>query len=409
MKVLFPYLGRWQAPNRSRYHQLIRQICLLGHKVHVLEAPPAAINDLSFTHADKGGAPGRLEGLSLTELHAAPLARAFLRMSFPRAKLLKKGIMSLSSMDQILRFVDRERIDVLLTYNLPQFPLLSRVNCHTHFDLADDLVAMLNHEGSILSYGGVAAAQKAQTALIHRADTVTVASHDLAEHVDRDVETLPNGADLDLLDRADGRKWRSKGLWPTVGFVGAFEYWVDFPLVLEVARRLPKVCFLLVGGGRRWKQVRLAIEKRRLSNVYLTGPMPQEQAMDYVAAMDVCLIPFKKNSVSHGACPLKLFEYAGSRKPIVSTRTREVGRLGKGWVAFADDAPESADAIDRFLSDSKAAARAGADGRAFVERSHDWKDLAQKFVEILGQDLALDVQEANAVKKLGTSALSAHS
>ncbi len=409
MKILFPYLGRWQAPNRSRYHQLLRQLCLLGHRIYVLEAPPAAINDLSFTHSDNGGEPNRLEGFSLTELHASRLTRAALLMRFPRVKLFKKGLMFLSSMDQVLRFVDREGIDVLLTYNLPQVLLLSRVNCHKHFDLADDLVAMLSHEGSLLSRLGVAAAaRRVQTALIQRADTVTVASQDLAERIDRDVETLPNGADLDMLDRADGRKWRSKGLWPTVGFVGAFEYWVDFSLLLEAARRLPKVCFLLVGGGRRWEQIKRAIERRRLSNVCLTGPMQQEEAMDYVAAMDVCLMPFKRSTVSNGKCPLKLFEYAGLRKPIVSTRTKGVERLGKSWVSFADDAPDFVDAIDLFLADSKAASRAGAAGRSFVEHGHDWKQLARKFVEILGQEATLDAQDADTVR-LKSRALSSQS
>jgi len=387
MKILFPYLARWRSANRSRYHQLLTQLGLLGHQVYVLMAPPMALNDISFT--DLETAHSLPKGLTLGELYAPPALRAFWRWPIPKAKLLKKGLLSLSSVAQIRRFVSKNQIDVLMAYNLPQVRLLSQVECHKHFDLADDLVAMMEMEGGwAAKAGGSAAARLAQAKMLAQADSVTVASSVLAEQLDRKVFQLPNGADLNFLDQVNGREWRARLSGPCVGFVGAFEYWVNFDLVLDVAERLSQVTFLLVGGGRRWEQVRQEVERRRLANIHLTGALPYEQAMNCAAAMDVCLVPFTRSAVSDGSCPLKLFEYAGLRKPIVSTSTREVERIGRGWIAFADQVNEFADAIEHFLCDSVAVFEAVETGRALVEQGYNWPTLARRFVESLSCESA---------------------
>jgi glycosyltransferase involved in cell wall biosynthesis len=111
--------------------------------------------------------------------------------------------------------------------------------------------------------------------------------------------------------------------------------------------------------------------------------MPYSEAMNHVAAMDVCLLPFTRDAVSDGSCPLKLFEYAALRKPIVSVSAREVKRIGDGWVAFADDAPSFAAAIESFLSNRRAAAAAGEAGRAMVESRYNWESLVRQFEDFL--------------------------
>lgn len=382
MKILFPYLARWRSANRSRYHQLINHLCRFGHQVYVLTAPPMALNDISANDITSDEKLPR--GLTVSELYAPPALRRFWRMPIPHTKLLKKGLVSLTSLSQIRQFVDREKIDVLLLYNLPQAPLMHLANCRVHFDLADDLVAMMEVEHKFIAQSGAAhLAQIVQEHMIKRATTVTVASSVLQEQFSRDVLMLPNGADLAELDQADGSVWRAKTSGPTVGFVGAFEYWVNFDLVLSVAQRLRGVNFLLVGGGRRLKYVKDEIARLGLTNVHLTGAMPYHDAMNHVAGMDVCLLPFTRDAVSDGSCPLKLFEYAVLRKPIVSTTTREVSRIGQGWIQFADDAATFAAAIENLLADRRAAEHAGEAGRAMVKQLYNWPKLTRQFEDLL--------------------------
>ena len=386
MKILFPYLARWHSANRSRYHQLLTHIARLGHDVHVLKAPPMALDDISSRDV---GSTSTTEPASLhiNELQTSPWLRSFWATSIPGTKGVKKGMLSLTSADEIRRYVDRTGIDVLLLYNLTQTVLLD-VQCHCHFDLADDLTAMMRLEHPLLSrIGGASAARSAQDRLLNRSDSVTTASRVLSSQIGCPHMLLPNGADLDELDRVDGSAWRSRGAGPTVGFVGAFEYWVDFDLVLDVAARLPRVTFLLVGGGRRWRDIGESIGTRGLTNIHLTGPAAYREAMSYVAGMDVCLLPFTRDAVSDGSCPLKLFEYAALRKPVVSTRTREVEEIGQGWIAFADDASSASAAIEHFLTNPAAASEASEMGRRVVESNYNWKALSVQFIDYLTKQL----------------------
>jgi len=387
MRILFPYLARWRSANRSRYHQLLTHLCAQGHEVVVLNAPPIALDDISAR--DIAGSASELPaGMSLDELDAPPLVRAVCGWSIPHTKLLKKGLVALSSGRQIHRLVDQSKIDVLLLYNLPQFKLVDKVNCQVHFDVADDLVGMLQAESAIVArLGGIKAARHVLSRLIERANTVSVASSVLGERFGRSALLLPNGVDLVQIDRADGKVWNGKR--PCAGFVGAFEYWVDFDLVLGAARRLPDVSFLLVGGGRRWHEVKARVEREGLQNVELTGSLPYQRAMDLAAAMDVCLLPFTRDSVSDAACPLKLFEYAALRKPIVSTRTLEVERIGRDWLTFADQESSFAEAVQAIIADPTTFTARSATGRAIVERSYTWTDLAGRFAEYLCESAAL--------------------
>ena len=387
MKILFPYLARWRSANRSRYHQLLTHIARLGHEVHVLKAPPMALDDISSR--DVGSAPNpEPEGLHIDELQTSAWLRRFWDTSIPGTKGIKKGLLSLTSADEIRRYVDRTSIDVLLLYNLTQTILLD-VHCHRHFDLADDLSAMMRLEHPLLSsLGGHSAARSAEQRLVSRSDSVSTASRVLSSQIGREHLLLPNGADLEELDR----RWREHVLstyraGPTVGFVGAFEYWVDFDLLLDVSAHLPRVTFLLVGGGRRWREISETIRKRGLSNIHLTGSLPYREAMNYVAGMDVCLLPFTRDAVSDGSCPLKLFEYAGLRKPVVSTRTREVELIGKGWISFADTAREASAAIEHLLVTPDAARELGETGRGVVERNYNWKALSVQFIDYLTKKL----------------------
>jgi len=207
MKLLFPYLARWRSANRSRYHQLLTHLCLLGHEVHVLKAPPMALDDISSRDVESRRSD--VPGLEVTEFEASPALRAFWEMRIPRSKGFKKSLLALSSIDEIRRTIARQRIDVLLLYNLSQAVLLNRVDCHQHFDLADDLVEMMQLEHPLLSsIGGRAAARKSQQRLIDRAQSVTVASGVLASRIARSTLLLPNGADVTELDGADGSEWR---------------------------------------------------------------------------------------------------------------------------------------------------------------------------------------------------------
>src|SRR5262245_12198121 len=157
----------------------------------MLTAPPIGIADISATDIASAHVrePALPQGLTVAELYAPEMLRPFFRAPIRRTKLLKKGLVSLTSIGQIRRLIEKERIDVLFLYNLPQLPLLQladQTGCRVHFDLADDLVAMMEVEDRLLSsVGGGLLSRAAADRIISRASTVTVASSVLQETINR--------------------------------------------------------------------------------------------------------------------------------------------------------------------------------------------------------------------------------
>lgn len=392
MKILFPYMSRWRTANRSRYHQLLTHLCRRGHEVMILTAPPMALSDISSRDIEESRELP--VGMEVSELFAPLMLRRFWEQDIPRTKLLKKGLISISSIPQLQRIIRAEKIDLLFLYNLPQILLMEVADCRVHFDLADDLVAMMEGEDRLLfRAGGRHAASAVQRRLVRKADTITVASGVLAAQIDRPLLLLPNGADITELDMIANVETAADGVaqgrsTPLIGFVGALEYWVNLELIVEVAARLPACEFQIVGGGRRLDELRYLVSTRGLRNVRLTGPKAYHEAMREVARMDVCLLPFEHGAVSDGSCPLKLFEYAALRRPVVSTTTTEVRRIGSEWVWFADTAEQFAAAINRALSDHGEVARRVGLGRQLVEKAYNWPLLAARFEDYLTGALA---------------------
>jgi glycosyltransferase involved in cell wall biosynthesis len=58
-------------------------------------------------------------------------------------------------------------------------------------------------------------------------------------------------------------------------------------------------------------------------------------------------------------------------------------RIGAGWISFADDVGAFAAAIESFLTDQRAAERAGEAGRAMVEQLYNWTNLSRQFEDLL--------------------------
>lgn len=164
---------------------------------------------------------------------------------------------------------------------------------------------------------------------------------DLARRSRRPVALLPNAVDLHRFDASvarpvptDLRRGR-----PTVGYVGAlWGDWVDLDLVERVARLLPTAAFDLVGpaGDRRLPSA---------PNVHALGPKPQRQVPDYLAAVDVAIVPFASNRLTAAVSPLKAWEYLAMGRPVVSTPMPDLA--GVPGVVFAEDAESFARAIER--------------------------------------------------------------
>jgi glycosyltransferase involved in cell wall biosynthesis len=111
----------------------------------------------------------------------------------------------------------------------------------------------------------------------------------------------------------------------TAGYTGHLYAGRGVEIILEMARRLPEVAFLLVGGEpEEVTKLRDAVQSRGLGNVFLTGYVPNAELPRYHAACDVFLMPYQRRvaassggDIARYLSPMKLFEYMACGRPIL--------------------------------------------------------------------------------------------
>jgi glycosyltransferase involved in cell wall biosynthesis len=137
--------------------------------------------------------------------------------------------------------------------------------------------------------------------------TAGVPCHRFAQAVDECFLATPS----DLPHRAMGAR-------PRLGYLGFIMARTDLALLAGVAAQRPDWDVVLVGPEYPPGQLResglLALE-----NVRWLGEVPNREAPAFLQSLDVCLIPHRDNKYSRSMRPLKLYQYLGSGRPVVST------------------------------------------------------------------------------------------
>ncbi len=103
---------------------------------------------------------------------------------------------------------------------------------------------------------------------------------------------------------------------PIIGYFGAIERRIDYDLVRTLLETNPNKSFVFIGPIDDYY---INENEYKAPNLFLKGAVPYELMPSVLKGFDVAIIPFKKDEVSNHIFPLKLFEYLGSGKPVVST------------------------------------------------------------------------------------------
>lgn len=144
------------------------------------------------------------------------------------------------------------------------------------------------------------------------------------------VQIAPNGVDLSQYESLPGaaEARRQLGLEDrlTVGFTGHIYPGRGADLLFELARRIPDVNFLWVGGKPEevdyWRR---QLVDAGVSNVTMTGFVENSKLPLYQSAADVLLMPYGRSiSASSGQDiaevinPMKMFDYMAAGRAIIS-------------------------------------------------------------------------------------------
>ncbi|MFH1850638.1 MAG: glycosyltransferase [archaeon] len=238
---------------------------------------------------------------------------------------------------------------------------------------ADDLGELFAKKSRI---GGWLTSHIFTPAIARLADHVVTTAHKLKSDMEKynsRVSYIPNGVDLKRL-----KKGKDKHKRFTIGFVGGFGEWVDFDLVIKLAKEVD-ADFVLIGGGPLLGYVK--DKAKDLPNVTVTGILPYEKAMKEISKAHVSIIPFRVNRLTDRVSPIKLFEYWGLGLPVISTPFYEAEKAGEGIVEFAETAKYFKKAIER-MRDKAHRDEVAAKGLAKV-KENDWAELGKRYLEII--------------------------
>ena len=215
------------------------------------------------------------------------------------------------------------------------------------------------------------------TQALKQADLVVATAQSLFEDAklfNQNVRLIPNGVNPDYFKEAKPKTVEH----PNAGFVGAMGEWVDVESVLNAARMLPKTRFYFVGDGPKRKLA----DEAALANVTVTGFVPYAEVRDWMASFDVCLVPFLRNELTDAVCPIKMFEYWASAKPVIASPTKEIKRIADDAVLYASNAEEWRAQVSAVTEDENLAHELSEKGKKLV-RNYDWRKLGEAYRQAL--------------------------
>jgi glycosyltransferase involved in cell wall biosynthesis len=237
--------------------------------------------------------------------------------------------------------------------------------------------------------------------LLRRAQAVTVASRTLQTQVwglgvePARVFYLPNGPDESLraraamspTQRARVRAELGVGAAPLAVYMGQIPHGNDLDLALAAAQnilpRVPDLRLAILGVGGGVPALRAAIARRNLERTALLkeGWLARERALDYAAASDLAIYPYRDTLINRSKCSAKIIDYMALGLPIVASRVGQnaeyIEHGVSGWLAEPGDALSLAEGMLAALSDLPRARAMGAAAQARLWARFDWDTLVE--------------------------------
>lgn len=207
------------------------------------------------------------------------------------------------------------------------------------------------------------------------------------------IVTIPNGADLERFSPRPGSdKIRTRlGAGPAdvlVLYLGAHGISQGLGTVVEAAARLQgfPVHFALVGEGAAKTGLAADVRKRLLNNVTMLGGVSRDEVADLIATADICLVPLRDVPLFGTFIPSKMFEYLAMGKAVVGSLRGEAASIleaAGGFVVAPENPEELAAAIISLSTDPSRRTVMGENGRAFVCKNYDRRQLALRYRQLL--------------------------
>lgn len=176
---------------------------------------------------------------------------------------------------------------------------------------------------------------------------------------------------------------QSSGDSIVITFVGAVESWINFKNIIDAIEELnkvqPKFILKVVGDGLKLREVKdLCIQKGLNQSAIFTGWVPYAKVHEYLQDSDICILPFDNSEISSLSMPMKIHEYAISKKSIIATPLPEIKKIYGSSVMYAITKEEYIIAIKLLIKDKELKLRL-IDEAYRIAKEYSWSRLAEKY------------------------------
>ncbi len=305
----------------------------------------------------------------------------------------------------------REGFDVLHAHNPPDtfvlialfYKLFGKRFVFDQHDLAPEMyLAQLGGRGNWLVHQALVLFEKLSC---RTADLIitTNESHKLVQMLrdgvrENRIAVVRTGPDLLRLRPVNPHSWlRQEGV-TTIGYVGVMgiQDGLDYLLraLHHLVHDLERTDFhcVLIGGGDAWAGLNVLARQLGLEKyVRFTGHLAYDDAMSYLSATDICVVPDPSNSYNDRSTVIKLMEYMALGKPVVAFDLPEHRFTAQSAVVYVrpNDELAFAQSLAALMDDPVRREAMGGFGRRRVETVLAWKYSAPKLIQAYNQLLSI--------------------
>ena len=177
-----------------------------------------------------------------------------------------------------------------------------------------------------------------------------------------------------------------------VGYTGAHGLANVLSTLIDAALLLRNqpVTFILVGQGPEKSFLQQKVLQLNLDNVIFLPPVSKTSIPSLLAAMDALFIGLQKKAIFRfGVSPNKLMDYMMAAKPVIHAieAGNDLVAQSNCGISVAPENPEAiAEAVEQLLTTSLTERETmGMNGKAYILAHHDYRVLAQQFLNVVSE------------------------
>ena len=396
--VLCPHFEPDIAPTGEVMTRIVHELASRGHKLHVVTSLP-----WYSKHQVETGWAGALWRVEKTSWGSITRVQPFAGRT--KSNLLRRALgFVLFSYFVGLRALFAggfwRSVDGILAMSPPL--TLGLIGWHTKlfrggklvFNIQDVFPDAAVETGAITSKRIISVARWLERVSYQRSDSVVLLSDDLANNVQRKldqkfhkrIKVIPNFVDTQAIvpmsRSTDYRRELGIDDSVIVMYAGNVGFSQSLDLLIEAARVLPKVYFVINGEGAARKSLESAAQG--LANVKFGEYQDVSRLSEVLATGDLHVVPLRRG-LGSVSVPSKTYSILAAGRPIIAAidLDTEVPRIlaaaNAGVCVEPDDQQSFVSALSALIGDIKTLEEMGARGRKWVEGHASPQSVAQRY------------------------------